>query len=126
MKKQFLLLFAAIALSFTAVVAQDGRPKMSSEERVKMTMEKIAPLTLSDEAKSKAAIIFKEFYDAQATAMKAMRESGNMDREAMKTKRDQLAKERDDKLKKIFTEEQFKKWQEEIEPTLRPQRGSRS
>jgi hypothetical protein len=39
-----------------------------------------------------------------------MRESGNMDREAMMAKRKELAGERDAKLKLIFTEAQMKKW----------------
>ena len=54
--------------------------------------------------------------------MKEMRASGNMDREAMMTKRKELAEARDAKLKLIFTEEQLKKWINEIEPGLRPQR----
>ena len=54
--------------------------------------------------------------------MAAMRQSGNMDREAMREKRQQLVTERDSKLKLILTEEQLKKWTEEIEPSMRPQR----
>jgi hypothetical protein len=41
----------------------------------------------------------------------------------MMAKRKELATERDNKLKAIFTADQFKKWQDEIEPALRPQRG---
>ncbi len=33
-----------------------------------------------------------------------------------------MAADRDDELKKIFDEGQFKKWKDEIEPSLRPQR----
>jgi protein CpxP len=36
--------------------------------------------------------------------------------------RKKLMEERDEKLKKIFTDEQYKKWKDEIEPTTRPQR----
>jgi hypothetical protein len=51
-----------------------------------------------------------------------MRASGNTDREAFQAKRKELAEARDAKLKLIFTEEQQKKWIDEIEPGLRPQR----
>ena len=41
----------------------------------------------------------------------------------MREKMQKLQAERDDKLKKIFTDDQYKKWKDEIEPTTRPQRG---
>jgi periplasmic protein CpxP/Spy len=47
---------------------------------------------------------------------------GQPDREAMREKFQKLAGERDEKLKGIFNEDQFKKWKDEIEPSLRPQR----
>ena len=45
------------------------------------------------------------------------------DREAMMAMRQQLADERDNKLKEVLTEEQMKIWKNELEPSLRPQRG---
>jgi hypothetical protein len=122
MKKQFFLLIAASLFSLSSLVAQDGRQRMTSEERVKITMEKLTVLNLSAEAKTSTEAIFRDFFDTQEKARKEMRESGNNDREGMLAKREQLMKERDDKLKKVFSVEQFKKWKEEIEPTLRPQR----
>lgn len=109
-------------MSFTTVLAQEGRQRLSAEERTKMAIEKIAPLNLDTATKAKTAMVLKEFYEAQEKAMAAMRQSGNMDREAMREKRQQLVTERDSKLKLILTEEQLKKWKEEIEPSMRPQR----
>jgi hypothetical protein len=33
-----------------------------------------------------------------------------------------MSTERDEKLKAIFTEDQFKKYKDEVEPSMRPQR----
>lgn len=125
MKKQLLLLSMATLFSIATLMAQDGRQRLTAEERTSQAIEKLAPLNLDEPAKAKATVIFKDFFDAQEKALMEMRQSGTMDREAMKVKRDELAKERDTKLKAIFSEEQMKKWSEEIEPTLRPQRGQR-
>ena len=122
MKKQILLLVAGICFSITSLMAQDNMQRMAPEDRAKAAMEKIAPLNLDTTVKSKTEVIMTEFYTAQQNAMREMRASGNMDREAMMAKRKELAEARDTKLKLIFTAEQFKKWIDEIEPALRPQR----
>ncbi|WP_315819024.1 hypothetical protein [Paraflavitalea speifideaquila] len=55
--------------------------------------------------------------------MEDMRAGGGQpDRDAMREKSQKMATDRDDELKKIFDEGQFKKWKDEIEPSLRPQR----
>ncbi len=52
-----------------------------------------------------------------------MRAGGNPpDREQMREKTEKMNADRDEKLKKIFNEQQYKKWKEEIEPNMRPQR----
>ena len=122
MKKQLLLGAFAILLSLGSVYAQDGQ-RQTPEERTKTAMEKIAVFNLDADAKSKTEVIISDYYNTAQKAMQAMRESGSTDREAMMAKRKELATERDNKLKAIFTAEQFKKWQEEIEPGLRPQRS---
>lgn len=61
-------------------------------------------------------------FTAQQTAMEEMRNAGTMDREKMKETRDKLNAERDLKLKAILTEDQMKKWINDIEPSMRPQR----
>ena len=122
MKKQILFLAAAICFSITSLMAQENMQRQTPEDRAKATIEKMAPLNLNAEVKAKTEVIITDFFTAQQAAMKEMRASGNMDREAMMTKRKELAEARDAKLKLIFTEEQLKKWINEIEPGLRPQR----
>ena len=122
MKKQILLLAAGICFSISSLMAQENMQRQTPEDRAKATIEKMAPLNLTAEVKTKTEVIITDFFTAQQAAMREMRASGNMDREAMMTKRKELADARDAKLKLIFTQEQLKKWVEEIEPGLRPQR----
>jgi len=122
MKKRILLFAAGILFSMTALMAQGNMQRQTPEERTKATIEKMAPLNLDADTKAKTEVIIAEFYNAQQKAMEEMRASGSMDREAMQAKRKELADARDGKLKLIFTQEQLKKWIDEIEPSLRPQR----
>jgi hypothetical protein len=122
MKKQILLLVAGISFSITSLMAQENMQRQAPEERAKTAIEKMAPLNLDAEAKTKTEVVMLDFYTEQQNALKEMRASGNMDREAMMAKRKELADARDAKLKLIFTTEQYKKWADEIEPALRPQR----
>ena len=120
MKKIIVFLFTA-CLFITTARAQGGQ-RQTPEERAAAAMEKIAPLNLDSAATVKTNVIITDFFRAQQTAFMEMRASGNTDRETMMAKRKELAGERDAKLKQVFTEAQMKKWVEEIEPSLRPQR----
>lgn len=115
----------AALFSITAVNAQGGGgQRQTPEERTKATIEKLAVLNLDTAAKSKTQAVIADFYTSQQKAMEEMRAGGTFDRDAMTTKRKELSDARDAKLKTIFTTEQMKKWIDEIEPSLRPQRGN--
>lgn len=116
------MVFAAL-FSSTAVNAQGpGQQRMTTEERMKIAMEKMEPLKMDAETKSKVELIVADFYAAQQKGMEEMRESGSFDRDAMMAMRKELAEARDGKLKKVLTPAQMKQWVDEIEPSLRPQR----
>ena len=85
-------------------------------------MDKLADFKLDKDKSALTDSAFTNFYKGQQKMMEDMRASGQMDRDKMMEGRKKLADERDDKLKKIFTDDQFKKWKDEIEPTTRPQR----
>ncbi len=124
MKKQFVLMLFAAIFSLANVHAQGGGgQRQTPEERTKAMMEKMAPLNLDAEATKKTEVVIADFNNAQQKSMEEMRASGTMDREAMMAKRKELSEARDAKLKTIFTADQLKKWIDEIEPSLRPQRG---
>ena len=113
--------FAAM-FSITAVNAQGGGgQRMSPEERIKSTIEKMAPLKLDAATKVKADAIITEYVNGQQKAMDEIRANGG-DREAMQAKRKEMTDARDVRLKAIFTEAQMKQWKDEIEPSMRPQR----
>jgi biopolymer transport protein ExbB/TolQ len=124
MKKVILLLAIAITGAF-AVQAQGGGgfQRRTPEERLKQVKEKLVDLKLDGDQTTKSDSTFMEFFRAQNKMFEEMRSGGAPDREQMREKNQKLAADRDEKLKKIFTEDQFKKWKDEIEPSMRPQRG---
>ena len=126
MKKQFLLLGAILLFGFNALKAQDAPKRMTPDERTKATMEKLTEFKLDAAASQKTSTIFMDYYTAVQKAMEEMRASGNMDRDAMKASRQKLSDERDAKLKQVLTADQLKKWTDDIEPSLRPQRPPRN
>ncbi len=107
-----------------AVHAQQGGgfPRRTIEERLKAVDEKIAVFNLEKSKKDQADTIFTQFFRAADTKRDEIMASGSPDREKMRSEMQKLASDRDDKLKGVFTEDQFKKWKDEIEPSLRPQR----
>lgn len=127
MKKVFLLLAIAITGAF-AVQAQGqggggGFQRRTPEERLKMVKEKLVDLKLNADQTTKSDSTFMESFRAQGKMMEDMRAGGGApDRDAMREKMQKINADRDEKLKKIFSEDQYKKWKDEIEPSMR-QRG---
>ena len=117
------MIFTAL-FGITAVNAQGGGQRQTPEERTKVAMEKLVVFNLDADAKSKAEAAIADYNNAAQKAMEEMRASGTMNRDSAMAKRKVLAGARDEKLKAIFTPEQMKKWTDEIEPSLRPQRGN--
>jgi periplasmic protein CpxP/Spy len=126
MKKAILLLTIAIT-GVLAVQAQGGGggfQRRTPEERLKRVKEKLADLKLDQDQTTKSDSAFMDYFKAQDKIFEEMRAGGGApDRDAIRDKMQKVAAERDEKLKKIFTEDQFKKWKDDIEPTTRPQRG---
>jgi len=120
-KKQIALVALMLSLTLGSF-AQGGMQRRSVEERVKETIEKMEPLKLTADQTTQADSIFTHFYNDQQKAFEEMRSSGNMDREAMRSKRQEMMDARDAKLKALLSEDQFKKFKDEIEPAMMPQR----
>ena len=115
----------AAMFSITAANAQGGGQRITPEERIKFTIEKMAPLKLDADTKAKADAIIAEYVNGQQKAMDEVRAAGG-DRDTMQMKRKEFTDGRDARLKLIFTEAQMKQWKAEIEPSLRPQRPAGS
>jgi protein CpxP len=126
MKTKFGFLFMLLLAGTIAARAQGGGgfQMPSVEERMKTTMEKLAELKLDKDQTAKADSIFTGYYKAQNKMFEDMRAGGGqVDREKMRADRDKMVADRDEKLKKVFTTDQFKKFKDEIEPALSPRRG---
>src|SRR5687768_7794735 len=120
MKKTMVALAMLMSVGTLTAVAQGGGGNFQQrpiEERVKTVMEKLAPLNLDKNQSMQTDSIFTEFYKASDKTMEEMRASGSFDREAMMTKRKELSDARDEKLKKVFNADQFKKFKDELEAT---------
>ena len=124
MKKTFLFIaIALVSVLTTRAQGGGGGQQRTPEERVKQTMERLADLKLDKDQTEKTTAVFKEFYETRQKTMEELRAGGGTpDREAMRAKMQKMNDERDEKLKKIFNEDQYKKWKDEIEPSMRPQR----
>ena len=127
MKKQILLAAIAALFSFTAVNAQGGGnfQRRTPEERLKPVHDKIDSAFKLDAAKLKQVDeIFLNSFKDQDKKMDELRAGGGQpDRDAMMAARKEINDARDAKLKEVLTEAQMKTWKDEIEPSLRPQRG---
>lgn len=126
MKKQ-LVLIALTVFAITATSnAQGGFQRRTVEERVKSIHEKMDSAFKPDAAKMLAIdSLFTNYYTAQDKYRDDQMAAGNTDRDAMRTEMMKMAADRDEKLKKILTEDQMKIWKDTIEPSMRPQRGQR-
>lgn len=107
MKNTILLLLAFLFAGHTVVNAQNGGgQRRTVEERVKRTIDRLTPeLTLNDEQKGKITPVFTDFYKG---IDKLREDAGGSrpDRSAFQ----KLATERDEKVKGILNEEQYKKY----------------
>jgi protein CpxP len=120
MKTKISMLIAFLFAATISTQAQQGMQRMSVEDRVKLVMGKISdPLKLDKMQQDKTASVFTDFFTSQNKMREDARASGiRPDRSEF----EKMANDRDEKLKTIFTDDQFKKFKDEIEPALRPQR----
>jgi protein CpxP len=125
MKKTIGLLLACLVAGVFSTQAQQGNrdmPRRTVEERVKTTLDKITPaLNLNNDQVTQTDSAYAVYYRAVDKMRESMRQGGGRpDMSAFQ----KLNTERDEKLKKIFTEDQYKKFKDEVEPSMRPQRGN--
>jgi hypothetical protein len=110
-----MLMLCGIVFSMTAI-AQDGpRQPMPVPDRVARTIERLKPeLNLTEPQVKELDPVYTEFY----TEMDKLRAGGQ---QPTPEARQKLTDSRDVKLKKILSEEQFKKLKE-LEEQMRQQR----
>lgn len=119
MKRKITMLFALILIATTGIYAQ-GMQRRTVPERVKATMDKITtPLNLDASQASRTDSVFTDYYTAQMKMFQDAQASGNRPDRSVFQK---LTQDRDAKLQGIFTADQYTKFKNEVEQTLRPQR----
>jgi periplasmic protein CpxP/Spy len=127
MKKQILLAAVVAMISITTVNAQGGGnfQRRTPEERLKPIHDKLDSAFKLDAAKLKQAdeIFLTSFKDSDKKMEELRAGGGQPDRDAMMAARKEINDARDAKLKAVLTEAQMKTWKDEIEPSMRPQRG---
>ena len=121
MKKKFLL-FATILLTGSIVVnAQGGGnfPRRTVEERVQTVHQKIDSAFKLDAAKlTQTDSVFANYYRSTDKLREELMAGGG-DRSAMREKMQPLTDARDKELKVLLGDDNFKKWKDEIEPSMR-------
>jgi hypothetical protein len=121
MKKRFLL-FAVILLAGTiAVNAQGGGnfPRRTVEERVQSVHQKIDSAFKLDAAKlTQVDSVFANYYRSTDKLREELMAAGG-DRSAIREKIQPLTDARDEKLKPLLGDENFKTWKEVVEPSMR-------
>lgn len=119
MKTKISLLLSFILMASFSSFAQ-GQQRRTVEERVKAVMEKLStPLSLDASQTQKTESVFTDYYKAQDKMRENARTSGERpDRSVF----EKMTNDRDEKLKAIFTADQFTKYKNEVEASLRPQR----
>jgi periplasmic protein CpxP/Spy len=118
MKTKISLLLSFILMATISSFAQAPQ-RRTVEERVKLVMEKLSALNLDQSQAQKTDSVFVDYYKAQEKMREDARASGERpDRSVF----EKMTNDRNEKLKAIFTADQFTKYKNEVEATLRPQR----
>jgi|SRR5687768_13635517 len=123
MKLKFGFFLTLMIAGVIVTNAQGGRRTV--EERVQAVHAKMdSAFKLDTEKQEKADSAFAGYYRQQDKIREEMRSGGERpDFQAIREKMQPALDARDKELKALLTDEQFKKWKEEIEPALMPRRG---
>ncbi|HLF46998.1 MAG TPA: hypothetical protein VI548_11270 [Chitinophagaceae bacterium] len=120
MKKSILVLMLIMSAGSMSVIAQGGGfQQRTPEERLKPVHLKIdSAFKLEADKMTKVDDIFLAAYKESDKMREEMINSGNQDFQAMREKMKPINDARDEKLKAVLGEANFKIWKEQIEPTI--------
>lgn len=117
MKNRLLLLVLMISVTL-ATQAQQGFQHRTVEERVKLTMQRVNDsLKLDANQQAQTDSAFTAFYKG----MDKMREERQQGTRPDRSQMEKLMNDRDEQLKRIWTDDQFKRYKE-MEAAMRSQR----
>ncbi len=128
MKNKLTLLLGLLFAGIFSANAQGGQgngqgfQRRTVEERVKGIMERISDsLKLTKEELPGTEAAFTDYYKAQDKLREGLQPGERPDRSQF----EKLMADRDEALKKVWTEAQFKQFKEVLEPNMRRPRGDR-
>ncbi|MFV0605390.1 MAG: hypothetical protein ACK5NK_06055 [Niabella sp.] len=124
MKTKALLL--AVSLFVFSGIIHAQKSKRSVESRVEFVMKKMDALNLNKDTYSNVSNIFTDFYKAQDKIRDNIQGPATtlgqgfvpQDYQSVRKQNEKIIEDREKKLKKALTAEQYKKWTTEIEPSL--------
>jgi hypothetical protein len=124
MKKRILVLLALVMGATTFAVAQGGGfQRRSPEERTAAIHAKLdSAFKLEAKTLTNLDSALNTLHRAQDKKMQELFAGGpgSVDRETMRAEREKWDNAKNDIIKAVLTEEQFKIWKDQIEPSMRP------
>jgi hypothetical protein len=127
MKRSFFITtMVMLAISMSAFAQGGGGfQRRTVEERVQIAHQKLdSAFKLDATQLKKVDAAFTTYYTATDKMREDMRNSGEQpDRETMRAKTQPLIEARDKELKATLGDANFKKWKDEIEPSMQPRFG---
>lgn len=121
MKKSIIISMLFIAMGNLSVMAQGGGgfQQRTPEERLKTVHFKLDSAFKLDAAKmAMVDSIFLASYKETDKMREEFMNSGSQDFQAMREKMQPITQARDEKLKPVLGDANFKIWKEQIEPTM--------
>ena len=124
MKLKYGLLLALMIGGGIIANAQGGGSRRTVEERVQIAHAKMdSAFKLDTEKQVKVDSAFANYYRQQDKLRGELRSGGERpDFQVMREKMQPLIEARDKELKTLLSDEQFRKWKDEIEPAMMPRR----
>lgn len=122
--------FLAILLFFCTAVVQAQSSKRSIDDKVENVMKKFDALKLEKSTYNTVTDIFTDFYTSQdkirdniqKPASSLAQGLARQDYQSVRKQNEKIIEDRDQRLKKALTADQYKKWIDDIEPSLHSRR----
>ena len=126
MKKRLFVLLLFVMSATTFAVAQGGFQRRTPEERTAQIHQKLdSAFKLDAKVFVNLDSALNVLHRAQDKKMQELFSGspGSVDRETMMAEREKFDKAKDEIIKAVLTEDQYKIWKDQIAPTLRPRFG---
>ena len=124
--KKFILALGFLIFGSSNIDAQELVMKYqfkTPEEKTKLAMDKLKDFKLSKDANEKTGKVLAEFYKDQQKMLDGAIKNGVSNVEQYKAKKLKILEDMDDKLKKLFSKEQYNTWKNVIEPSLQSKKN---